>query len=175
MSSHSRPVRAARCGQAWRRCPSLSAPVAAANALATGSVSPGLEDARVFPGENQRGGRSGLGRAGARASHPVLNWTLGAAQLAMMLIFAAYCVSVQISAVAYLAGRHHAIRRHAATRRGRRDGQADYGHLRVWRETVEPRVGTFRCFIGERLPGMPATVAGVSARARQRATGTGQE
>jgi len=48
-------------------------------------------------------------RAGARASHPVLNWTLGAAQLVMMLIFAAYCVCVQINAVAYLAGRRHAI------------------------------------------------------------------
>jgi hypothetical protein len=34
---------------------------------------------------------------------------IGVAQLAMLLLFVAYFVSVQINAVAYLAGRHHAV------------------------------------------------------------------
>jgi hypothetical protein len=49
------------------------------------------------------------GRVHPPARHPVLTWTLGAAQLAMLLLFAAYFVCVQINAVAYLAGRRHAI------------------------------------------------------------------
>lgn len=46
------------------------------------------------------------------ASHPVLTWTmrvLRAGQLAMLLAFTVYFVSVQVNAVAYLAGRHHPV------------------------------------------------------------------
>jgi hypothetical protein len=44
--------------------------------------------------------------------HPVLTWTLRAlraAQLAMLLLFTAYFVSVQINATAYLAGRNRPV------------------------------------------------------------------
>jgi hypothetical protein len=48
--------------------------------------------------------------------HPVLTRTLRvvrAAQLAMLVLFVAYLVSVQINAVAYLAGRHSPVIRGA--------------------------------------------------------------
>jgi hypothetical protein len=48
--------------------------------------------------------------------HPVLTWTLRAlraAQLAMLLLFAAYFVSVQLNAAAYLAGRNRPVVRGA--------------------------------------------------------------
>ena len=52
-------------------------------------------------------------RSGTRGSrHPVLTWTLRVlrvAQLALLLCFAAYFVSVQVNAIAYLAGRHRPI------------------------------------------------------------------
>ena len=54
-----------------------------------------------------RGGRRG--RAGGRESSPAVNWALGIAQLAMMLIFVAYVVCVQVNAVAFLTGTRHAI------------------------------------------------------------------
>ena len=44
--------------------------------------------------------------------HPVTAWTLRvlrAAQLAMLLAFVAYFVSVQVNAAAYLAGRDHPV------------------------------------------------------------------
>lgn len=44
-----------------------------------------------------------------RASNPALNWTLGIVQLVMLFLFVVYFASVQINAVAYLAGRHQAI------------------------------------------------------------------
>jgi len=50
------------------------------------------------------------GTPGSR--HPVLAWTLRmlrAAQLALLLCFVAYFVSVQVNAIAYLAGRHRPI------------------------------------------------------------------
>jgi len=44
--------------------------------------------------------------------HPVLTWTLRvlrAAQLALLLVFVAYFVCVQVNAVAWLAGRKHPL------------------------------------------------------------------
>jgi hypothetical protein len=44
--------------------------------------------------------------------HPVLTWTLRAlraAQLALLFLFVAYFVSVQVNAIAYLAGRKHPL------------------------------------------------------------------
>jgi hypothetical protein len=44
--------------------------------------------------------------------HPVLTWTLRAlraAQLAFLFLFVAYFVSVQVNAIAYLAGRKHPL------------------------------------------------------------------
>ena len=49
-------------------------------------------------------------RSGTRGSrHPVLTWTLRVAQLALLFCFLAYFVSVQVNAIAYLAGRHRPI------------------------------------------------------------------
>ena len=49
------------------------------------------------------------GRAGRRQSSPAVNWTLGITQLAVMLIFIAYVVCVQVNAVAFLLGTRHAM------------------------------------------------------------------
>jgi hypothetical protein len=49
------------------------------------------------------------GRAVGRAGNPVLNWTLGIAQLVMLFLFVLYFLCVQIAAVAYLAGSRHGI------------------------------------------------------------------
>jgi hypothetical protein len=54
---------------------------------------------------HDRGGTTG-------SRHPVLTWTLRVlrvAQLALLLCFVAYFVSVQVNAIAYLAGRHRPI------------------------------------------------------------------
>jgi hypothetical protein len=54
--------------------------------------------------------------ASAGARHPALTWTLRvlrAAQLALLLCFVAYFASVQVNAVAYLAGRNGPVVRGA--------------------------------------------------------------
>jgi hypothetical protein len=54
--------------------------------------------------------------ASAGARHPALTWTLRvlrAAQLALLLCFVAYFVSVQVNAVAYLAGKNDPVIRGA--------------------------------------------------------------
>ncbi len=66
----------------WRSCPSFSSPMTAATALATGSASALRLGMPAFSGQDQRGGRPGLGRAGGRGAaavkSPITIWQVHA-------------------------------------------------------------------------------------------------